>query len=75
MPNETTTPFPQPQRNDGGAPCGECHIQAGETCGICGAVKVERCSWCGADIDPTEGSFNDDGGNPLCENCWEAADV
>ena len=32
-------PFPQPSRKDGGEPCGECHIQAGETCDICGAVN------------------------------------
>jgi hypothetical protein len=24
-------------RKDGGEPCGECHLQAGETCDICGA--------------------------------------
>ena len=33
-------PFPAPQRNDGGQPCGECHIQPGETCDICGASGV-----------------------------------
>lgn len=32
------TPFPQPRRNDGGEPCGECHLRAGERCDICGAV-------------------------------------
>jgi hypothetical protein len=31
-------PFPQPRRNDGGAPCGECHIKPGEVCDICGAI-------------------------------------
>lgn len=31
-------PFPQPQRKDGGIPCGECRLQAGETCDICGAI-------------------------------------
>jgi hypothetical protein len=30
-------PIPQPQRNDGGEPCGECHLQPGETCDVCGA--------------------------------------
>ena len=34
--NETA--LPQPQRNDGGEPCGECHVCVGETCDICGAV-------------------------------------
>jgi hypothetical protein len=74
MTDKTTEPFPQPSRNDGGEPCGECHTQPGETCDICGAVHAELCSWCGASIDPSEGTFNDDGGNLLCENCWEAAD-
>lgn len=36
----TPEPFPQPKRNDGGAPCGECHLQPGETCGICGAARA-----------------------------------
>jgi len=31
--------FPQPRRNDGGKPCGECRIQLDETCDICGAVN------------------------------------
>lgn len=31
--------FPQPQRNDGGRPCGECHLQPGETCDVCGAIE------------------------------------
>ncbi len=38
MTDKTTDPFPQPQPNVGGAPCGECHIQPGETCDICGAI-------------------------------------
>ena len=29
--------FPRPGRNDGGTPCGKCHVQPGETCDICGA--------------------------------------
>jgi hypothetical protein len=32
--------FPKPLRNDGGEPCGECHIKAGETCDICGATPM-----------------------------------
>jgi hypothetical protein len=35
--------FPQPGRNDGGKPCGECHLQLGETCNICGAVRMDDC--------------------------------
>ncbi len=31
--------LPQPQRNDGGEPCGECHLQPGERCDICGAKQ------------------------------------
>jgi hypothetical protein len=31
--------FPQPERKDGGEPCGECHLQPGETCDICGAIN------------------------------------
>lgn len=31
--------FPQPSRKDGGEPCGECRLPAGETCDICGAVS------------------------------------
>lgn len=31
-------PFPQPQRNDGGKPCGECHLKPNEVCDVCGAV-------------------------------------
>jgi hypothetical protein len=30
--------LPKPGRNDGGEPCGECHLQPGETCDICGAA-------------------------------------
>ena len=30
--------FPKPKRNDGGTPCGECHLSPGERCDICGAV-------------------------------------
>ncbi len=37
MTDKTTNPLPQPQRNDGGEPCGECRMQPGETCNICGA--------------------------------------
>lgn len=33
------TEFPQPQRQDGKEPCGECRIQPGETCDICGALR------------------------------------
>lgn len=29
--------FPQPRRQDGKEPCGECRLPAGETCDICGA--------------------------------------
>ena len=32
------TAFPKPRRNDGGEPCGECYLRAGERCDICGAV-------------------------------------
>ena len=32
-------PFPQPVRNPGGKPCGECHLREGEACDICGAVE------------------------------------
>jgi len=32
-------PFPQPRRQDGKPPCGECHLKPGETCDICGAVE------------------------------------
>ncbi len=38
----TTEPFPQPQRNDGGTPCSECHIKDGETCDICGAIQISQ---------------------------------
>jgi len=31
--------LPKPGRNDGGEPCGECHLQPGETCDICGAAQ------------------------------------
>ena len=31
--------FPQPQRKDGGEPCGECYVRPGETCDICGAIN------------------------------------
>jgi len=31
--------FPQPRRNDGKTPCGECHLRSGETCDICGAKE------------------------------------
>lgn len=31
--------FPQPRRQDGDAPCGECHLHPGETCDICGAIR------------------------------------
>lgn len=37
-PDPFQTTLPQPRRNDGGEPCGECHVKAGETCDICGAV-------------------------------------
>ena len=33
--------FPQPRRNPGGKPCGECHVKPGETCDICGAIAQE----------------------------------
>lgn len=33
-----TEPFPQPRKNPGGVPCGECHLQPGETCDVCEAV-------------------------------------
>lgn len=35
------TGFPQPSRKDGGEPCGECRLPAGETCDICGAVAPD----------------------------------
>ena len=41
-PEQTTSPFPQPQRRDDLPPCGECHLQRGETCDICGAIQVEQ---------------------------------
>ena len=40
-PVEEIEPFPQPRRNDGGKPCGECYLQPGETCDICGAVRQQ----------------------------------
>ena len=39
---KTAEPFPQPKRNDGGDPCGECHIKQGETCDICGAIQISQ---------------------------------
>lgn len=38
----TEEPFPQPQQNLGGEPCGECHLQSGETCDICGALSPAK---------------------------------
>ena len=38
-PAQGEAPFPQPSRNDGGVPCGECHLRAGETCDVCGAEQ------------------------------------
>ena len=38
-PAQVGAPFPQPSRNDGGVPCGECHLRAGETCDVCGAEQ------------------------------------
>jgi len=38
-PAQTEATFPQPSRNDGGVPCGECHLRAGETCDVCGAEQ------------------------------------
>ena len=34
--------LPKPGRNDGGEPCGECHLQPGETCDICGAAQKKK---------------------------------
>lgn len=46
--------FPKPERRDGKAPCGECHLKDGETCDICGAVapKAKRLIWI---TDPADG--------------------
>ena len=33
-------PLPKPFRNDGGEPCGECHLMSGEVCDICGASAL-----------------------------------
>ena len=38
-PHPADEQFPQPQRKDGGEPCGECHIHPGETCDVCGATN------------------------------------
>lgn len=38
QPAGEAVPFPKPGRKEGGEPCGECRLQAGETCDICGAV-------------------------------------
>ena len=44
MSDENTTElFPQPNRNDGVTPCGECHLQPSETCDICGAIAPGAC--------------------------------
>lgn len=32
--------FPQPSRQDGKQPCGECRLRQGETCDICGAFQA-----------------------------------
>ncbi len=63
--NKTTEPFPQPRRNDGGTPCGECHIQPGETCDICGAISPSACPECGNEVRTADGCFNCECPEPL----------
>lgn len=40
-PAQPEADFPRPGRKDGGEPCGECRLPAGETCDICGAVAPQ----------------------------------
>jgi hypothetical protein len=50
-------PFPQPQRNDGGEPCGECHLQTGETCDVCGAL-AQSAEPKGIDLDDADRAYD-----------------
>jgi hypothetical protein len=51
-------PFPQPRRNDGGEPCGECHLQPGETCDVCGALAQSDAEPKGIDLDDVDRAYD-----------------
>ena len=53
--------LPKPGRNDGGEPCGECHLQPGETCDICGAAQPSGQTRAGIERLRGRGVFGDDG--------------
>lgn len=64
-------PFPQPERKDGGEPCGECRIQPEETCDVCGAKgELDVCPDCGREKAHSAG----DAAAGKCPKDWAPRD-